>query len=101
MALTPEQMEKVQRVLGSDGWRDVMKPALVQRRDVAVRALIMTRSERASKIKGTDFDTEDDVLRAMIADCEWLGSVWDTEAKVAMHNQRLDELEAANPAANP
>jgi hypothetical protein len=93
--LTPEQAQQVSIVLSLGGWNEVMKPALLQRREVAMSALVLSRSERQTKLKGTDFDTEDDVLRAIVRDCTWMTSIWDTELKVARHNQQRDELDAA------
>lgn len=94
--LTPEQVEQVEIVLSFGGWREVMQPALIQRRDLAMAALALSRSERSTKLAKTDFDTDDDVLRAMIRDCAWMASIWEKEVQVAKHNQRRDELDAAN-----
>lgn len=67
-----------------------------------MKALVLTRSERSHEFKGSDFDTEDDVLRAIIRDCEWMVVVWNNELKVAEHNRRADELERTErTAANP
>ena len=92
MALNEEQIQKVRLVLSTSGWKDVMHPALVNRGRQAVKALVSSRSERATAYKGTDFDTEDDVLRAIIRDCEWMTSVWTNEIQVAEHNRQVDEL---------
>jgi hypothetical protein len=100
--LTNDQVQQVSLVLSLGGWNEVMKPALIQRRDLAMGALVLSRSERQAKLKGTDFDTDDDVLRAMVKDCTWMTTVWDTELMVARHNQQRDELDAAmSSPANP
>jgi len=97
--LTNEQAQQVSIVLHMGGWNEVMKPALIQRREIAMAALVLSRSERQTKLKGTDFDTDDDVLRAMVKDCSWMTNIWETEVNVARHNQQRDELDAAT--ANP
>lgn len=101
--LSEEQAQQIQIVLSLGGWREVMRPSLVQRRDYATRALVMSRTERSDSLKGTDFDADDDVLRAIIRDCEWMATIWDKELIVYQHNRQRDELDAANqpPPANP
>lgn len=93
MALNEEQIQKVRLVLASSGWNDVMKPAIENRGRLALRALALSRSERAVEFKGTDMDTDDDILRAMIRDATWMTSVWTNEVSVFEHNRRLDELD--------
>lgn len=66
-----------------------------------MKSLALTRSERAIHFKGTDFDTDDDVLRAIIRDVEWMTAVWTNEIQVADYNRRLDELERQNSDQNP
>lgn len=84
-----------------------MRPALQRRMGEAMKALTLSRSERTEGFKGTDFDTEDDVLRAIIRDCNWMVVCWQNEIQVAEYNQRLDEnaeresLVANGPVANP
>ena len=94
--LTDEEVQKVRLVMASLGWNDVIRPAIENRGRQAVKALVLSRSERANQFKGTDFDTDDDVLRALIHDCEWMISVWQNELAVAEHNRRLDELDRQN-----
>lgn len=96
MALNEEQVQKVRLVLASSGWNEVMHPALVNRGRQAVKALCLSRSERTTAFKGTDFDTDDEVLRAMIRDTEWMTAVWANEIAVSEHNRRLDELDRQN-----
>lgn len=93
MALNADQVQKVRVTLSTSGWHEVMKPAIENRGRTAVKALVLTRAERTGSYKGTDFDTDDDVLRATIRDCEWLAFVWDNEISVADHNRRADELD--------
>lgn len=100
MALTQEQASKVKQVVTSSGWNDVILPAIRQRGQQAVKALVMGRSERAASFKGSDFDAEDDVLRAIIRDTEWMTVVWQNEILVAEHNRRLDELDRNNSGPN-
>lgn len=92
--LAEEEIQKIRLVLYSDGWNHVMKPLILKRGRSAIGSLTLTRAERAKEFKGTDFDTEDDVLRAMIRDCEWMASCWDNEVRVHDANRRNDELAA-------
>ena len=93
MALNEEQIQKIRHTLSTSGWYEVMKPALENRGRNAVKALTQSRSERAVEYKGTDFDTDDDVLRAVIRDCTWMVGCWNNEIAVAEHNRTLDELD--------
>ena len=93
MALNEEQIQKIRHTLSTSGWYEVMKPALENRGRNAVKALTQSRSERAVEYKGTDFDTDDDVLRAVIRDCTWMVGCWGNEIAVAEHNRTLDELD--------
>jgi hypothetical protein len=104
--LNDEQSQKIRLVLQSSGWNDVIRPAIENRGRSAVKALTLSRSERAEQFKNTDFDTEDDVLRAIIRDCNWMVVCWYNELNVYDHNRKLDELErqesnAGTAAANP
>ena len=101
MALNQEQVQKVRLVLAASGWNDVMRPALENRGRQALKALTLSRTERGAAFKGTDFDTDDDVLRAIIRDCEWMVVVWQNEIAVAEHNRRLDELESQPNGTTP
>ena len=93
MALDETQVQKIRLTLQTSGWNDVMKPAIENRGRQAVRALVLSPTERAVEFKGTDFDTDDAILRAMIRDATWMTSVWTNELAVAEHNRRLDELD--------
>lgn len=102
MALSEEELQKVRVVLSTSGWNDVMRPKILSRGNSALKALALSRAERAAEWKGSDFDTDDDVLRAIIRDCTWMIGVWTNELAVAEHNRRLDELDSqADGAANP
>lgn len=99
--LEPAEIEKVRLVLASSGWNDVIKPRLMARGRTSLKALALTRSERAIEYKQTDFDVEDDMLRAMIREAEWMAVSWDNEVSVANANRLRDELDAGNTTANP
>jgi len=105
MALTGEQLDKLRLVLMSPGWNDVIMPALETRRRQAADALCLTRAERSKVMAGQAFDTEDDVLRAMVRECKWMIAIWPLEISVDEHNRRLDELDrqgvAGSTGANP
>jgi type IV secretory pathway ATPase VirB11/archaellum biosynthesis ATPase len=96
MALNEQQIQKVRLTISGDGWNHVMKPAILNRAGQALKALTLEPgAERTAQFKGTDFDTSDPVLRAMIRDCEWMSVVWDNEVQVHDRNRALDELEKA------
>lgn len=94
MALNDEQIQKVRLTILSDGWNHVIKPAITGRARKAAESLMLEPgAERTAVFNGTDFDTTDQVLRAMIRDCEWMSVVWDNEVQVHDRNRALDELE--------
>ena len=104
--INDEQAQKLRLALSSSGWNDVMRPAIENRGRAAVKALVLTRTERAAQYKGQDLDTDDDVLRAIIRDCEWMLACWVNELKVWDYNRRRDELDRSDSndgpaAANP
>ena len=101
MALDADQIQKVRQTLFTAGWREVIAPAIANRGRNALKSLALSRTERVSAYKGTDFDTDDDVLRAIIRDCEWMISVWTNELAVAEHNRTLDELDRQNSTQDP
>lgn len=91
--LSLDDVEKVRLVVHSSGWNDVMRPALLRRAGEAMKALVMSRSERAERYAKSAFNAEDDVLRAIINDVEWFTTAWVNELLVADHNRRLEELQ--------
>lgn len=99
--LNDEQVSKVRQVLMLSGWNEVMRPALVQRGHEAIKALVLSQAERSTQYKGTAFDTDDNVLRAIIRDCEWMTACWANEVAASEHNRRLDELERQNATDTP
>jgi hypothetical protein len=70
-----------------------MRPRLENRVRVATKALTLTVTERAKAHQGTEFDTTDDALRAIIRGCEWMLFAWVNELAVDEYNQRRDELD--------
>ena len=102
--LSADEVQEIRLVLATRGWNHVIKPAVMNRGRQALKALALTRSERAQQFAGTDFNTEDDVLRAMIRDCEWMSVVWDNEVRVHDYNRAVaerDESSNTPPTANP
>lgn len=95
--LNDEQVQKVRQTLSTSGWNDVMRPALENRAREAMKALTHSRTERAGSYKGTHFDTDDDILRAIIRDCEWMVVCWQNEVQVAEYNRQRDELDRLDP----
>ena len=89
MALSGEQVEKVRLTLQTSGWNDVMQPLYAARSREAIKALCLTPGERAGPFK----DLDDNALRGIIRECEWMLNVWANEIKVFEHNQRIDEME--------
>jgi len=97
--LNDEQIEKVRLVLMTAGWNEVMRPALLERGRHAMKALALTPNERDKEYKGSDYNSDDDVLRAMIRDCEWMVVVWENEINVFNLNRRREELVAQQNGA--
>lgn len=89
-------IQKLRLVLAGDGWNHVMKPALQRRLQTAVKALCLSRSERAVQFKASEFDSDDEECRAIIRECERMLVVWDNEVLVFDQNRRNDELVARN-----
>lgn len=94
------EIQKLKLLLSTDGWNQIVKPTLLKRGNLAMKALRLTRSERAVEFKGSDYDLEDDALRAMIREVEWMSVVWDNEVSVFDQNRKRDELAQSN-SANP
>lgn len=94
MALSDTEVQQVRLTLVSSGWTDVMKPRILMRAQNALKALVLDPTERGA-FKGTDFDTSDAVLRAMIRDAEWMAVCWDNEVQIADRNRQRDELARA------
>lgn len=90
--LNEDQIQKLRLALQTSGWNDVIKPAIHRRGAQALKALALTRAERSREFVRSDFDTEDDVLRAIIRDCEWMVVCWDNEVLVHEENRKRDEL---------
>lgn len=92
MPLSAEQINKLKVTLASEGWTEVMKPALLGRSKEALKALVLTIPEREKQ--GGEFRLVDDSgLRHAIREIEWMLAVWHNEIAAYDHNQRLDELE--------
>ena len=96
MALNEEQINKLRPALASSAWREVMWPALRQRANDALKALVMLPSER----KGDHEGWSDDGIRARIRELEWMLSCWQNEVAVFDYNRSLDGRETEN-GANP
>jgi hypothetical protein len=92
MALNEEQIAKIRLMLQSSAWNDVMKPAIATRANAAIKALILTPSERTGEFKGMD----DSAIRAQIREAEWLLTAFVNEIAVFDHNRRVDELHGQN-----
>jgi hypothetical protein len=90
--LTAGQVEKVKFTLAGSGWTDVMRPAIQQRANEALKALALDPSERA-KIGGEFKDLEDKDLRAIIRECQWMLVVWVNEVNVFEMNRRSEEIQ--------
>jgi len=89
--LNEEQINKVKTTLATSGWNDVMSPAMLNRGKAALKALILSTSER-EKAGGEFADADDHTLRAIIRDAEWMASAWRNEITVFDENRRVEEL---------
>jgi hypothetical protein len=100
MALNEDQIGKIRGLLQSSAWNDVMKPAIAQRANAAIKALILTPAERSGEYK----DMDDAAIRAQIREAEWLLAVFVNEVAVFDHNRRVEELQRQDDpetTANP
>lgn len=105
MALNPEQVAKLRLALQGGGWKDVMEPAIANRAHQAIRALVLSPSERSGEFK----EMEDSQIRARIQEAEWMLTVWKNEITVFDLNRANDELarqrsqegSEPDPTANP
>lgn len=88
--LNEDQIQKIKLTLASGGWNDVMKPAIANRGNAALKQLVLSPSEREGEYKGMD----DNAIRARIREAEWMLSAWTNEVTVFELNRRRDELEA-------
>jgi hypothetical protein len=92
--LEEDQIQKIRLVLTSSGWNDVMRPAILNRGNQALRQLCLSPSERPGK-------ETDEHLRATIQTCEWMAACWSNEI-VLFEGNRLNELQRnGSTAANP
>ena len=93
--LSPEEIEKLRPVMAMAGWREVMRP-VIQNHGIQMTKVILTPpSERPGAYKEMD----DNILRGEIRACEWMMSVWQNEIKVYDHNQKKDEEDRREFAA--
>lgn len=90
--LNEEEIQKLRLALATDGWNHVMKPVLQRRLATAMKALALTRSERAGQYPKSEYDTSSKDLRAMVRECERMLVVWDNEVLVFDQNRKRDEL---------
>jgi hypothetical protein len=93
MALSEDDAQKLRQTMMTSGWNEIILPTLERRGQQALKALVLSRPERAAAYKSTDFDTDDDVLRAIIKDCAWMAKIWVAETSAAEHNRQVDELD--------
>lgn len=93
MALSEEEAQSVRLTLASTGWTNIIAPTIENRGREAIKALTLSRTERAAAYKGTDFDTDDDVLRATIRFTKWIMTSFSKAVEVAEFNRRRDELD--------
>lgn len=96
MALTEDQIKLVKQGLQSSFWNEIVRPAIAQRGNNAIKLVAVEQAERAGEWK----DLSDAQLRAIIKDCEWMLTCWNTEIAVFEHNRRLEELDAEQNGAN-
>jgi hypothetical protein len=89
--INEDQYQKLRLTLSTSGWNDVIKPAYEARGRMALKALVLSASERA-KAGGEFANVEDGDLRAIIRECEWMTAVWQNELNVFEMNRRGDEL---------
>lgn len=85
--LNDAQIERVKAVIGMDGWREIMQPIYGQRGQAALKALVMSQSQRSGEYEGES----DDVIRGRIKEIEWTLVAWNHQIVNHEINRRQDE----------
>jgi len=93
--LTNDQTDKLQLLLSTTGWNEVMKPALENRVRQAIHSLILPAAQRAEE------DRNDETLRARIEELTWMLTQWQKEIDVNRHNRQLEEEAALAAQESP
>lgn len=83
MPLNPEEIQQVRLTLETSGWK-VMEKVIANRTHDAIRALVLSPSERTGETK----EMTDETIRARVREGEWMLFVWRNEI-------RLHDLERA------
>ena len=93
--ITEEDIEKLRMLLRSSAWNDVMKPALIARRQVLAGLLVLDMNERGEKA------LDDSTLRGGIKQLDWILTRFEQSVEEFDHNKRVDERNAQLAAASP
>lgn len=90
--MTEEDAANALRVtLSGLGWREIMSPAGLQRKNVALASLALNKDER-QKSAGTFKDKTDDELRSIIQEADWWLTFWINQLKSFDFNRQQEEL---------
>lgn len=82
--LSNEEADWVRLTLQTNGWQRVMMPRIAQRGKEALRQLVLFPGERQQ-----GFD--DNKLRAIISEAEWLLTAFENEVKMNLEERRKEE----------
>ena len=103
--LKPDEIDKVRLTLRTAGWNEVIIQRVADRIRNKIKVLLTHPSERR------EGERDDNVLRAAIAELQWMVECWDAELQAAEINRQADELRLeqmngvegidAVPLANP
>ncbi len=100
--LEPEKIDQLRGLIQSSGWRNVMRPSILQRATEMNRALRLNTADRR-EAGGQFMNSGDSELRAGIAFAEWWIAAFENEVKADNINRAKDELDRADGelTANP
>lgn len=93
--LNNEEADWVRLTLQSSGWQRVMMPRIAQRGKEALRLLVLFPGERPQGA------IDDNKLRAVISEAEWLLTSFENEVKMNLEERRREELLRQENEANP
>jgi hypothetical protein len=86
--LNAEQVDKIRLLLTSSAWNEVVRPALGNRADQALKALVLDPSERSGEWQGRS----DESIRGAIREMQWMSAAWANEVAVFEYNRQREEL---------
>lgn len=99
--MTADWEVKLGSMLHTEGWLEVVKPALEASIKYVTMQLVMPPVQRDQEFKSTS----DDFMRGQIQALDWVLNNWDQKVSAAAANRdrlaKLDELDNPDPQGSP